>query len=148
MSRFPIFWTDSDTGSTETSETVKNRDIRFINTVKPNEKPRVYRNEDTTWGWPPYFKFDSGDLQAEAQRLKDGNQWVAVTHYGWRIQLISIYPNAIKIVPVSGPGVSYIPWVRIIAGILLVVTGLIVWRLWIRFREWLTDRIDRLKARF
>lgn len=148
MSRFPIFWTGSDTGSTAASQTVKNRDIRFINTVKPSERPRVYRNEDTAWGWPPYFKFDSGDLQAEAQRLKDGSQWVAVTHYGWRIQLISIYPNAIKIAPVPGPGVSYIPWARIIAGILLVLTGLIIWRLWVRLREWLTDRIDRLKARF
>ena len=38
----------------------------FIQTIKKNGKPMVYRNEDTGWGWPPYFKFDTANLQADA----------------------------------------------------------------------------------
>ena len=30
----------------------------------------VYRNEATGWVWPPYFKYDSSNLQAEATNLK------------------------------------------------------------------------------
>ncbi len=29
----------------------------------------VYRNEDTGWGWPSYFKFDTANLQTEADDL-------------------------------------------------------------------------------
>ena len=45
----------------------------------------VYRNEDTGWGWPPYFKFDTKNLQTEAADLissKEEPQWVILTHYG------------------------------------------------------------------
>ncbi len=45
---------------------------------------------------------------------KEAPQWVAVTHYGWRIPAISIFPNAVKITPVEGPDVRLIPWVNII----------------------------------
>ncbi len=68
----------------------QNRDVRFISAVSPDNKPMVYRNEDTGWGWPPYLKFDSADLQAEAADLastRDAPVWVAVRHYGWRSQL-------------------------------------------------------------
>jgi len=33
------------------------------------KKPRVFRNEDTGWGFPFYFKFNSADLQAVAQSI-------------------------------------------------------------------------------
>ena len=140
-----FFWAGSDAG---TAAAANSRDIRFINTVRPDEKPRVYRNQDTGWGWPPYLKFDSGNLQAEAQQLATDDHWVAVTHYGWRSTLISIYPNATKITPVPGPFVSLFPWSRVIAAVLLAVLGFIVWRIWVRFRSWLGDRFDRLRARF
>ncbi|MFQ5758017.1 MAG: DUF1523 family protein, partial [Acidiferrobacterales bacterium] len=45
---------------------VRTRDVRFISTVTRTGKVKVFRNEDTGWGWPPYFKFDSADLTAEA----------------------------------------------------------------------------------
>lgn len=45
------------------------RDVRFINTVWPDGKPRVYRNEETEWGFPWYFKFDSANLQTKAQDM-------------------------------------------------------------------------------
>ena len=44
------------------------RDVRFINAKWPDGRDRVYRNEDTGWGWPPYFKFDTADLAAETRR--------------------------------------------------------------------------------
>lgn len=40
------------------------RDVRFVNAVWEDGKPRVYRNEETDWGFPWYFKFDSGNVQA------------------------------------------------------------------------------------
>ncbi len=125
-----------------------NVDVRFINSVRPNEHPRVYRNEDTGWGWPPYFKFSSGDLQADAQRLTENDQWVAVTHYGWRMTLLSSYPNAIRITPVDGPDVTLIPWPRIVAVVCLLLFGFIAWRLLVRLQLWATDKFDRLRSRF
>lgn len=142
-----LFWAQPDTG-TATNLAVGNRDVRFINTVRAIESARVYRNEDTGWGWPPYFKFSSGDLQAEAQQLAKAEQWVAVTHYGWRFTVFSIYPNAVSVSAVAGPGVTLIPWTRIIAAVLLVLLGIIVWRVWVRVREWGADKYDRIKARF
>ena len=74
---------------------VMTRDVRFINTVTESGKVRVYRNEDTGWGWPPYFKFNSADVTAKATAVlkSQKEQWVAITSYGWRIQLFSMFPN-------------------------------------------------------
>lgn len=126
---------------TERLETI---DVRYISTMKPNGKPMVYRNQDTGWGWPPYFKFDTGDLMAEAQDFaaKNGSDeqvWVAVKHYGWRIKLFSLYPNAISMEEVEGPHVRLIPWFNII--LLTVLFGLIFffWWTWRSFRK---KRID------
>ena len=96
---------------------IVSRDVRFINAKWPDGKDRVYRNEDTGWGWPPYFKFDTASLQTEADDLKsspENPKWAVVTHYGWRNQLLSIFPNAISIKPVAGPDVRIIPWANII----------------------------------
>ncbi len=104
------------------------RDVRFINAVRENGKPRVYRNEDTDWGWPPYFKFDSSDLNAKAQELaRNNSQWVAIYHYGWRLKWLSVYPNAYKIRKVSGPDTVLIPWLNII-----IIAILIFLYFWIR----------------
>ncbi len=140
-----FFWAGSDAVA-EAAAT--SRDIRFINSARPDGTPRVYRNQDTGWGWPPYLKFDSGNLQAEAQQFVSGENWVAVTHYGWRSTLLSIYPNAMGITPVTGPFVSLFPWPRVIGGVLLAVFGFAAWRIWVRFRSWLGDRYDRLRSRF
>lgn len=148
IDRYPMFWSSSDDDSSVTSDVNSYRDIRFISSIRSNEKPRVYRNEDTGWGWPPYLKFSSGNLQAEAQKLIGSGQWVAVTHYGWRSTLLSIYPNVTKMTPIDGPDVTLIPWFRIIFGILLVISSIILWRSWMWCRDWMTDRIDRWRARF
>ncbi|MGB0906361.1 MAG: DUF1523 family protein [Maricaulaceae bacterium] len=116
------FWDKPDAGTKDNIT----RDVRFINSTKPNGKPRVYRNEDTNWSFPPYFKFDSGDLNSQAQDLaKRDDVWVAVKHYGWRIKLFSVFPNAVKIKKVDGPHVRIIPWFNIVFILVLI---LIVWR--------------------
>jgi hypothetical protein len=93
---------------------VVTRDVRFINTVTESGKVRVYRNEDTGWGWPPYFKFDRADVTAKATAVLKSNkeQWVAITSYGWRIQLFSMFPNitSMKVVP---KGYVQIPYFNI-----------------------------------
>jgi Protein of unknown function (DUF1523) len=143
-----MFYSIEDTGTgVETTATL--RDIRYIDAVFPDgESVMVYRNEDTGWFWPPYFKWDSSTLQAEATNLKSDKtnpQWVAVTHYGWRMPIFSIFPNAVAIKPVSGPDVQLIPWLNIV--ILAVLAFLVIMaRLMIaQFRERMIDpAVDRV----
>lgn len=135
-----IFWSNQGTGE---AEDTPNRDVFFIQTVRTDGDVMVYRNEDTGWGWPPYFKFDTANLQAESADLKSTSEapvWAAIKHYGWRNEFLSIYPNAVGVRTVSGPEASTgIPWlnIAIIVAFLAVVLG--VWRLWRRFRA---ARID------
>ena len=131
------FWASKDVG-TQTGTTT--RDVCFINAQYENGNPRVYRNEDTGWSWPPYLKFDSGNLQAQAQGFaKADGKWVAVSHYGWRIPLISLYPNAYKMKEVEGPNVRLIPWFNII---FLIVVFLIAFAIWRRVDRWKDKNVD------
>lgn len=139
-----LFWASSDTQSGQPGT----RDVRFINTVFPDGGTRVYRNEDTGFGWPPYFKFDSGNLQAEAQEIQSIEEnWVLVSHYGWRSTLASIFPNAVSMKRVIGPDAAGINWVRIIGFMLSAFMLLVIWRLWSHFRNWLIDRFEWLRFR-
>ncbi|RLJ60692.1 uncharacterized protein DUF1523 [Litoreibacter meonggei] len=116
------FWASGDSGS-DVSGT--NRDVLFIQTIRQNGKPMVYRNEDTSWGWPPYFKFDTKNLQTEAADListKADPQWAVLTHYGWRNEFYSIFPNAVGIRPTDNPDATLIPWLNII--ILVILAGI------------------------
>ncbi len=134
-----IFWAAPDAGNA--TGTV-NRDVFFIQAFYENERPMVYRNEDTSWGWPPYFKFDTSNLQAEATDLKsakDAPQWVALKHYGWRNEFMSIYPNAVGVKAVEGPDVRIIPWLNIA---ILVLFLAFVWAIYVRWRRFRAARID------
>ena len=129
-----MFWASADVGSASGTS----RDVRFINTVRPNGKTLVFRNEDTGWGWPPYFKLDSSDLQAQAESListKADPIWVSVTRYGWRSRWLTIFPNAVGLKQVSGPDVRIIPWANIIILTLLVVLVLTIRAMWRQFRQ-------------
>ncbi|RVV96970.1 DUF1523 family protein [Mesobaculum littorinae] len=133
-----IFWANADTGTTGGS----NRDVRFINAIRPSGRPIVYRNEDTGWGWPPYFKLDSSNLQAEAgDMVSSGSdpRWVAVRHYGWRNEFMTIYPNAVGVRPVAGPDVTLIPWFNIVFLTFLAIFLLFLWGLLRRFRRRMVD---------
>lgn len=106
------------------------RDLRLINAAKPSGAPRVYRNEDTGWGWPPYFKFDSANLAARAADMAstaEAPRWVIVTHYGMRLTWFSAFPNALGIRPTDNPDQYVIPWIKIVA-LVVVLGGLVLIR--------------------
>lgn len=134
-----IFWATADVGTDGTSV---NRDVFFIQAKRADDRIMVYRNEDTGWGWPPYFKFDTANLQAEAGDLKStaaAPQWAVVRHYGWRNEYLTIFPNGVEVWPVEGPDVRIIPWFNIV---LLTFLAALIWGVrvrWIRFRM---KRID------
>jgi len=131
-----IFYASPDSGSAASA--TGDRDILFIQTVRPNGKVLVFRNEDTGWIWPPYFKYDSSNLQAEAANAvsqEPNAKWVSVTSYGWRIAWLSAFPNAVRIVPVAGPEATIFPWLNIvILGILLLIV-LLIRAMWLQFRQ-------------
>ena len=81
------------------SGTLQTYDVRYINSVAANGKTRVFRNEDTGWGWPPYFKFNSADLTAKAQSFATDQtkSWVLVKYYGWRFSVFSKFPNVLSL---------------------------------------------------
>lgn len=135
-----LFWSSGEGGS---SSTATERDVFFIQTRLASDRVMVYRNEDTGWIWPPYFKFDTANLQAEAVDLRstaESPQWVAVRHYGWRFEFLSIYPNALRIWPVEGPEASKpLPLLNIVVLAGFAVLFLAIWNRWRRFRQ---KRID------
>lgn len=139
------FYAQADSGAEELS----NRDLRLINTEKkktfllgfiPRDATEimVYRNEDTGWIWPPYFKFDSSDLQAEAAAAvsaQGAEQWVVITHYGWRNRFLTIFPNAVGIREVEGPDVRIIPWFNIFFIGFVVFAYFFIRAMWRQFRQ-------------
>jgi hypothetical protein len=134
-----VFW--SSAGSGDAVGTV-NRDVPFIEAIRPNGKPIVYRNEDTGWGWPPYFKFNSSNLQAITRDMvssQDNPRWVEIRHYGWRSELLSIFPNAISVRPATGPEDKSVNWFNMFFFTVLAAVLFALWRMWRRFRE---RRID------
>ncbi|MDZ7908003.1 MAG: DUF1523 family protein [Gemmobacter sp.] len=75
--------------------------------------------------------------------------------YNWRLSFFSIYPNAVKIKPVSGPDVTLIPWLNIIILALLGGGLFLLWRMWEQFKERMIDptvdglnnKLDEIDAR-
>ena len=133
------FWASADVGS---DGSLPNRDVFFISAVRDNGRVMVYRNEDTGWGWPPYFKFDTSNLQAEAADLRSTSadpQWVVIKHYGWRNEFFTIFPNAISVRAVDGPDVRIIPWINII---ILTLLAAFLWAIYVRWRRFRSARID------
>ncbi|MEO1562607.1 MAG: DUF1523 family protein [Pseudomonadota bacterium] len=143
----PVFWGRGDTFN-ETSG-LGTRDVRFINTVDVDGRTRVYRNEDTgIFGWPPYFKTDSSDLQTLAADLRSTSadpRWVVLTHYGWRSTWFTIFPNAVGVREVESPDVQIIPWFNIVFLTLFALLMLAGYRLYQRFYDrWIDPAVDVL----
>jgi hypothetical protein len=102
----------------------------------------VYRNEDTSFNWPPYFKFDSSNLQAEAEDAvsnKEAPEWYILRHYGWRNTFWSIYPNAVSLKLIAGPDVRLIPWFNIV---FLLLLAALCWAIYVRVRGFWARRVD------
>jgi hypothetical protein len=141
-----IFWSSPDVGTNVAAGTVQ-RDVLFIDTVQRNGRVLVYRNEDTGV-WPPYFKFTSSNLQAEARNLISNEaapRWVAVRHYGWRIPWMSVFPNAVSITEVEGPEVRLIPWFNIA---FLTFMFALIWGVTVRVRRFMNRRVRPRIAEF
>jgi len=112
-------------------------DVRYINAMSPEGHARVFRNVDTGWGWPPYFKFDSADVSAEASDFESESEaprWVVVTAYGWRLPMFSVFPNTLSLREAEGPqDASVFPWFNLVVFSLLF--GAFAW-VWYRLRRW------------
>lgn len=107
-------------------EEQRTRDVYFIQTQLGDRGGiRVFRNEDA---WL-YLKFDSATLQARVTGLsRDAAvEAVAIRHYGWRIPLLSMFPNAIAAWPVE-PDYRHIPMFNIAVLGSLLVAFFMVWR--------------------
>lgn len=131
-----IFYASPDTGTVQTAD--GRRDIRYIATVQPNGRPYVYRNEDTGWIWPPYFKYDSSNLHAiaaDSVSTADAPRWMNVTSYGWRVSWATIYPNAISMRQVAGPGDRPLNWPALVILAVMGALLLLLWRMWNQFHE-------------
>lgn len=105
-------------------------DVYFIKSVEPDGDPRVYRNEDNLW----YFKFDSANLDTAASNLVSTEadpRWVVVKHYGWRMPIFSMYPNAVSMRLASGPDEDLFPWLNLALIALLVLAVLVLRRVFL-----------------
>ncbi len=104
-------------------------DVRFINTISKNGKTMVFRNQDTGWGWPPYFKFSSADLTAKAQSISLSTEkvWVLIKYYGWRIRIFSMFPNAVSLKVVERD-YTHLPLFNIVFISTLIILGFIIKR--------------------
>ncbi|ARU89010.1 DUF1523 family protein [Pseudomonas sp. M30-35] len=103
------------------------RDVYFINTENPDSKKVVvYRNEDTGWGFPWYFKFDSADEQAKAQGYsRDTEQLALIRYYGWRIQILSVFPNITQIEATNSRAEPF-PWFNTIFFSVLLLLAIFI----------------------
>lgn len=110
-------------GSTAPGSAEKTRDVRFIYAKDmETQEALVFRNEDNAW----YFKFDSGDVAAEASKLANNNreEVALIKYYGLRIAITHSYPNVISITEVE-PDYVYVPWFNMVVLVLLLI--LFVW---------------------
>jgi len=142
-----LFYAQADSGSVDNPT----RDLRLINSerkatylfglIRGNNETMVFRNEDTGWIYPPYFKFDSSDLQAEAAASVSTaeEKWVVITHYGWRVRWASIYPNAVAIRPAPSEDYRPFPWVNLVIYAFLIGGFLFLRAMWRQFRERTVD---------
>jgi len=145
-----IFYGAGDSGAAARGDCA---DIFFIQTIRADGRTSVFRNEDTgLFGWPPYFKTRSQDLQTEAADLVSSEaepRWVLVRHYGWRSNWFSIYPNALSLEEIESPDIRLIPWQNI--AILLGIGAFIylLWRIWERFEDRVIEPLaDRTAVRW
>jgi predicted small lipoprotein YifL len=116
------------------------QDTRYLLTQTVSDKETaVFRNEDTRFGWPPYFKFNAVDLSGEAARIEknEPNAVVLVTYYGLKSNVLGLQPNVVSMRVVDA-GYEHFPLFNIVVSalaVLLVLFGTFkTWR-WLSKRE-------------
>jgi hypothetical protein len=105
-----------------------------------------FRNEDTGFGFPPYFKFDTATLDNQAREAistQDNPRWMIIRYYGWRIPVLSMFPNAVSMEPAPSRDVRLIPWFNIIFLTLVIA---VVWAIAARIARWRQRRRDPVAA--
>lgn len=121
-------------------------DVFFINARSRDGDLLEFRNEDTGFGFPWYFKFDSATLHNEAQEAvstADNPRWMVIRYYGWRMPWVSMFPNAVSMRPAESADVRLIPWFNII---LLALIVAVIWAVAARLHRWRHRRADPVAA--
>jgi hypothetical protein len=95
-----LFWGADSWNVQISGVTGDGRNIQYrIETVHTDTADTlIFRNEDAGF-IPPYFKFNSADLQALASRITQDcpQEPVTVHGYGMRIAFLDMFPNVISI---------------------------------------------------
>jgi hypothetical protein len=115
---------------------VSSADVYYIHTSIPERtEVFVYRNEDTGFGFPWYFKFDSAEVQGRAQLLgQQPEQLALVTYYGWRVPVLKLFPNAVDIEAWDSAEEPWPVFNILFFTVFLLVIGVAAWKLR-RFRQ-------------
>ena len=119
------------------------RDVYYISVDTKNDKSVMYRNEDTAWGFPWYFKFNSADIQARASSIKESGRYGILTSYGWRLNIPMMFKNIVSLRPTADADASTFTMYTFVAiGSWLVWIGLIAVQVYgyIRFSRWREKR--------
>ncbi|WP_273397522.1 DUF1523 family protein [Actinobacillus porcinus] len=97
------------------------RDVYYIYTQRTGEtQPTVYRNEDTRWAFPFYFKFDSAVQQARASGFEQNQKRVEIKYYGWNMVMFNEFRNVISMEEVTEDQGSHpiLSWIFYALGVL------------------------------
>lgn len=135
-----IIRVDYETTNAQGETVTRTRDIRQIYAETPDGETMEFNNVDA----PLYLKFDSANLTAKAEQFSgDGPpKWAVMTYYGWRIEFISWFPNAIAIRQAEGPDEDLFPWLNITILTIAVVLILVGRRMLILAIERFTDPVS------
>lgn len=99
------------------------RDVYYIYTRNPeNQKVMVYKNEDTRFSFPFYFKFNSANTQALAQAMSNDKSLAQVKYYGWRVTMFDKFPNVIKLTKIDSPSELSKPYISYILYVLVLLS--------------------------
>lgn len=115
---------------------VSGSDVYYLHTSNPERtEVFVYRNEDTGFGFPWYFKFDSAEVQGRAQLLGQNPQQLAlVTYYGWRIPVLKLFPNAVDVEAWESTEEPWPVFNTVFFALLVLLVASVYWK-WHRFRK-------------
>lgn len=102
-------------------------DVRYLQGRTLDGQSIVFRNEDTRWGFPFYFKFNGADIASEVANIvrNEPDAIVLVTYYGARSQMLDLYPNAISFKKVPRE-YTHIPIFNIVFGVLALTLVIVL----------------------